>query len=292
LAILLLHMFGYILTCVQNCQPADRSRLHLTQQVTNRKVAIIAFILLLFIGFSHSSACYAQKNGQTMDVGEALGDKYYDALEYLERNVWIYDTLVKANIAPELAYAVVFPSLTRYSALKDIVETSGMKTLYVQSGRKYAKYTVGRFQMKPSFAELVERNVLRYKLWDYKFKLTNNSKARSERAKRLDSQEWQVQYLILYLKVMDKRFSHLKWKTPEDKVRFYATAFNVGFNKNERTIKYLMSRRSILKRSKDMKSKVRHGDIAAWFYVNDGYRFKSTINMLPIAEPKVSDKDK
>lgn len=227
-----------------------------------------------------------------MDVGLALGDKYYDALEYLERNVWIYDTLVKANIAPDLAYSVVFPSLTRYSALKDIMETGGMKTLYVQSGRKYAKYAVGRFQMKPAFAELVERNVLRYKIWDYKFKLTNNAKSRSERAKRLDSQEWQVQYLILYIKVMDKRFSHLKWKSPEDKVRFYATAFNVGFNKNERTIKYLMSRRSILKRSKDMKSKVRHGDIAAWFYENDGYRFKSSISILPLPEEKASEKNR
>lgn len=284
-------MLAYIPTCVQNFQPADKSRLSLTHQVVCKKAVRIAFVILLFITFSHNFLCYGQKEGQTLDIGVALGDKYYDALEYLERNVWIYDTLVKANISPELAYAVVFPSLTRYSAIKDIMETGGMKTLYVQSGRKYAKYTVGRFQMKPSFAELVERNVIRYKIWDYKFKLTNNAKSRSERAKRLDSPQWQVQYLILYIKVMDKRFSHLKWKTPEDKVRFYATAFNVGFNKNERTIKYLMSRRSILKRSKDMKSKVRHGDIAGWFYENDGYRFKSDINILPLHETKVSDKD-
>lgn len=285
-------MIAYNLTCVKNFQSADGSRICLTRQLVIRKSGLIALLLLLLIAFPPASICYGQKESQTMDVGEALGDKYYDALEYLERNVWIYDTLVKANIAPELAYAVVFPSLTRYSAIKDIMETGGMKTLYVQSGRKYAKYTVGRFQMKPAFAELVERNVIRYKIWDYKFKLTNNAKSRSERAKRLDSPQWQVQYLILYIKVMDKRFSHLKWKTPEDKVRFYATAFNVGFNKNERTIKYLMSRRSILKRSKDMKSKVRHGDIAGWFYENDGYRFKSEIDILPLHETKTSVKEK
>lgn len=283
-------MITHNLTCVKKSKPAFISRFHLIHRWIIRKYGLFSLLLLILITLAPASACYGQKESQTIDVGQALGDKYYDALEYLEKNVWIYDTLVKANIAPELAYAVVFPSLTRYSALKDIMETGGMKTLYVQSGRKYAKYTVGRFQMKPSFAELVERNVVRYKIWDYKFKLTNNAKSRSERAKRLDSPQWQVQYLILYIKVMDKRFSHLRWKTPEDKVRFYATAFNVGFTKNERTIKYLMSRRSILKRSKDMKSRVRHGDIAGWFYENDGYRFKSAISILPPTEEKVSDK--
>lgn len=236
--------------------------------------------LLLILWFVTPVSGFSQGNVEMTDISIELGDKYYDAVEYLEKNPWIYDTLVKSNISPELAYSIVFPSLARYSALKDIMETSAMRTLYVQSGRKYAKYMVGRFQMKPSFAELVERNVIKYKLGDYKFKMQNNSKARSERARRLDSPEWQVQYLILFTKIMDKRFSHLKWKTPSDKVRFYATAYNIGFNKNERTIKYLMSRRSLLRSSKDAKSKLRYGDVAVWFYENDGRRFKSDIPVI------------
>lgn len=236
--------------------------------------------LLLILWLVTPVSVFSQGNVEMPDISIELGDKYYDAVEYLEKNPWIYDTLVKSNISPELAYSIVFPSLARYSALKDIMETSAMRTLYVQSGRKYAKYMVGRFQMKPSFAELVERNVIKYKLGDYKFKMQNNSKARSERARRLDSPEWQVQYLILFTKIMDKRFSHLKWKTPSDKVRFYATAYNIGFNKNERTIKYLMSRRSLLRSSKDAKSKLRYGDVAVWFYENDGRRFKSDIPVI------------
>lgn len=238
---------------------------------------IIICTIIVTIPVSNS---FAQKGVVDQDVAASIGDKYYDAVDYLSRNTWIYDTLVKANIPPELALSVIFPNLIKYSALKDIMETSAMKTLYVQSGRKYSKYTVGRFQLKPSFAELVERNVIKYKLWDYKFKMTNTAKARSERAKRLDSPDWQVQYLILYIKVMDKRFSHLKWKNPEDKVRFYSTAFNVGFNRNERTIKYMMSRRSLLRKSKDAKSKFRHGDVATWFFLNDGHRFTSHIPVL------------
>ncbi len=279
-------MVSNLPTCVQEFSIVPKSNSTPVCKLYKVKQTIL-FLLLpvisLLIIFPNQS--YAQRIVEGPVVSEILGDKYYDALEYLERNTWIYDTLVKANIPPELAYSVVFPSLTRYSALKDIMETSGMKTLYVQSGRKYSKYAIGRFQMSPSFAELVERNVIRYKLWDYKFKITNNAKARSERSKRLDSPDWQVQYLILYLKIMDKRFSHLKWKTPEDKVRFYATAFNIGFNKNERTIKYLMYKRTLLRKTKSYKGKLRHGDIAAWFYENDGHRFKSAISIIPPKEP-------
>lgn len=259
-----------------------------------RSFNLIYYIIpILFTGlFLIPTDVLSQGAVEPVDVSIELGDKYYDALEYLEKNTWIYDTLVKSNVSPELAFSIIFPSLTRYTALKDIMETSAMRTLYVQSGRKYSKYMVGRFQMKPSFAELVERNVNKYKLGDYKFKMQNNPKARSERARRLDSPQWQVQYLILYTKIMDKRFSHLKWKTPADKVRFYATAFNIGFNKNERTIKYLMSRRSLLRSSKDAKSKLRYGDVAVWFFENDGRRFKSDIPIIPKTPQEQQQKEK
>ncbi len=246
--------------------------------VSKARFFLSILVLVVTIGIC---GCRMQKQLRSEDISSAIGDKYYDAIEFLEKSPWIYDTLVKAGIPPDLAYSVVFPGLVQYSALRDIMETGAMRTLYVQSGRKYAKYTVGRFQMKPSFAEQVERNLVRYKLSDEKFKLTNDTKARGERARRLDSPEWQVQYLIYYIKIMDKRFSHLKWKTAEDKIRFYATAYNVGFNRNERTIKYMMTRKSRFKKSRDTRSNIRHGDVAAYFYNNDGHRFKSVLPIIP-----------
>ncbi len=250
----------------------------LTSLITGcRTLYLVLFTLLIIYQIPAS----AQKKIETVNISDAIGNKYFDALEYLERNTWIYDTLVASEIAPELAYSVVFPALTRYSSIKDIMETGAMRTLYVQSGRKYSRYSVGRFQMKPYFAEMVERNLVRYKIKSQTFNMSNTPKARSERAKRIDTPEWQVRYLIFYIKIMDKRFSHLKWKNPQDKVRFYATAFNVGFNKNERAIKYLMNKKSIIRKSKDFRSKLRDGDIAAWFFENDSHRFQSQISVLP-----------
>lgn len=183
------------------------------------------------------------------------------------------DTLMKQKVQPAFAYGIVFPGMVKYSAIRDVMETGAIKTLYVQSGRKYSHYTIGRFQMKPSFAELVERNATRQKLTPYKFDLKNNAKARGERARRLDSQEWQVRYLVIYIHLMDKRFAHIVWKSDEDKLRFYATAFSVGFNRDERTINRMMSTKATLRKTRDAKSKHRSGDVAQWFYANDGYRF-------------------
>lgn len=290
---MLLSIITNLITCNFLRAKNSKNNFHFVSKRESNCALIAILVSILWISPLTS---LAQKNSEKevpeVDISMALGDRYYDAVEYLEKNPWMYDTLVKANIPPDLAFSVIFPGLTRYSAIKDIMETSAMKTLYVQSGRKYSHYSIGRFQMKPSFAELVERNVVKYKLSDYKFKTTNNPKARSERAKRLDSPEWQVRYLVLYIKIMDKRFSHLKWKTPEDKIRFYATAFNVGFNRNERTIRYMMSRRSLLRVSKDLKSKLRHGDIAAWFFENDGRKFKSHIPILPVIKEVPTSKEK
>ncbi len=220
-----------------------------------------------------SEVCNAQSPTQGKDISAELGNKYFDAVDYLRKNSWMADTLKVQKIQPAFAYGIIFPGMTKYSAIRDVMETGAIRTLYVQSGRKYSHYEMGRFQMKPSFAELVERNVTRQKMTPYKFDLKNNPKARGERARRLDSQEWQVRYLVMFIRLMDKRFSHIVWKSDGDKLRFYATAFSVGFNRDERTINRMMSGRSLYRKAKDANSKHRCGDVAQWFYDNDGYRF-------------------
>lgn len=237
-------------------------------------------VVLLAIGLvsTFPDKSFGQSGEEKIDLSAELGNRYFDALDYLRKNTWMYDTLVQQKIQPAYAYGIVFPGLVKYSALRDVMETGATRMLYVQSGRKYSHYTVGRFQLKPYFAEQVERNITRQKMSPHKFNLKNTSKARSERARRLDSQEWQLRYLIMYIRLMDKRFAHIKWKSDEDKVRFYATAFSVGFNRDERTIRRMMTTRSLLRRSKDAKSKYRYGDVATWFYRNDGYRFIAQFN--------------
>ncbi|NTW24200.1 MAG: hypothetical protein HGA37_05845 [Lentimicrobium sp.] len=237
-------------------------------------------LVLFFFLFYHPFIKFTpgQSSDQHTDLTVDLGNRYFDAVDYLLKNTWMSDTIKQQKIQPAFAFGIVFPGLAKYSALRDLMETGATKMLYVQSGRKYAHYAIGRFQLKPSFAEQIERNMVRQKMSQFKFNLTNTQKARGERVRRLDSQEWQVRYLVMFIRLMDKRFKHIVWKTEDDKLRFYATAFNVGFNRDERTIRRMMSTRSLLRHSKDAKSKYRYGDVALYFYSNDGYRFMADLN--------------
>lgn len=223
----------------------------------------------------------AQNDPKTIvpDLSNELGNKYYDAVDYLLKNPWMADTLMMEKISPDIAFSIVIPGMMRYSTLRELVESRPIRALYIQSGRKYSYYATGRFQMKASFAEQVERNYVRLKMGPYKFWLSNTNKARAERAKRLDSEKWQVRYLVIFIKIMDKRFAHIKWKNDEDKARFYATAFDVGFNRDERTIQRYMTgkvpvRKTLARKSKQINSKYRTGDVAVWFMINDGHRFR------------------
>ncbi len=241
------------------------------------RIKVICLILCTFIlwaGFLFSVNVKAQGKVQEQIISEDLGNKYFDALDFLTRNNWMLDTLMEYKINPDLAYGIIFPGLVNYSALRDIMETGASRTLYVQRGRKYSHFTIGRFQMKPSFAELAERNVTRQKLTKYEFNLKNSVQARSQRVKRLDSPEWQLRYLVFFVRLMDKRFAHIEWKSDDDKVRFYATAFNVGYNRDERTIRRMMNPRTRYVRPKKSKVKYRYGDVAAYFFENDGHRFR------------------
>ena len=252
-------------------------------------VVVLALVALIF----DPAGVSCQTNIPVVDISADMGNRYFDAVDYLRKNTWMADTLELQKIQPAFALSIVFPGLANYSALRDVMETGATRMLYVQSGRRYSHYTVGRFQMKPSFAEQVERNVSRLKLSSYKFNLTNTAKARGERARRLDSEEWQLRYLVMFIKIVDKRFKHIKWKTEEDKVRFYATAFSVGFNRDERTIKRMMTNKSILRKYKKPKSKYRSGDVAVWFYSNDGYWFDARAKQQEIEkennEAKISE---
>jgi len=91
----------------------------------------------------------AQKSD--IDYKKVFGQNYSAAESYISDNPWISASLEKENIPPEFAIAIVFPEIIRFSAILDIIESSALKTLYIQNGEKYADFSIGYCQMKPSF---------------------------------------------------------------------------------------------------------------------------------------------
>lgn len=180
--------------------------------------------------------------GQELQSGEsfrgAAGKKYNEALVYFWSNPWISDTLQAAGVDPQFAAAIVFPEAVRYSLLRDRMEVMGLLSLYVKYGREYADFSVGRFQMKPSFLEQVEADIMELRI---PAKIAEETpQTRLERVKRLSSPEWQVKYLAAFIKILDARFKYKNWSSAEEKLKFYATAYNAGYTNNEACIRELI----------------------------------------------------
>lgn len=153
---------------------------------------------------------------------------------------------MKANgLNPDFAKAIVFPEVIRYSSIRDKLELQGLFTLYVQYGERYSDFSVGHFQMKPSFAWQLERDVLnsdcRCRFSDV-IDTTDTPAARLARVKRLNSTVWQVQYLIWFVQAMDQRYGSGFGNDLCDKLRFYAAAYNCGYHKTEEAIREAMKR--------------------------------------------------
>lgn len=167
--------------------------------------------------------------GYTIDYRKEFGGAYADALAYVQANAWMVDSLTAYGIDGNAGIAVVFPELLRYSAIKDCLETASLRVLYVQFGHPYANFSIGRFQMKPSFAETVEQQWMQQpEEWRSGFCLdtADTPVARKQRLQRLCTAEGQVRYLAMFIRLTASRLPELPDFTDSLGLRLLATAYN------------------------------------------------------------------
>jgi hypothetical protein len=206
----------------------------------------LGFLIVLASLFT-SETLNSQKN-QHVDYREIFGDRYAEAFDYLHLNPWITSSLVRNKIDPCFGKSIIFPELIRYSNIRDRMEIQALKTLYVQYGQQYANFSVGRFQIKPAFAEKLEADMKVSPGFKEDALLKNidtaqTPQARLERIKRLDSEEWQVQYLVWFIKIMDQKHSLITKLEPENRIQFYATAYNCGYHYPKKYIEAKMGKK-------------------------------------------------
>ena len=203
------------------------------------RAVITGFLFLALTSYGQSPP--AEENSHYRSV---FGEKYTEAFEYLAGPSWITETLTASGISPAFATALVFPEVIRYSAIRDRLEMHGLITLYVQYGSAYSDFSVGRFQMKPSFAAQVEKDAedlpANRRTLLNTVDTSDTPQARMARIQRLDSQAWQLQYLIWFIDIMDRHYGHAFEADHPEKLRFYATAYNCGYTKPEPAIRRKM----------------------------------------------------
>lgn len=136
--------------------------------------------------------------------------------------------------------AIAFPEVLRYNSFSDYIETSTNRVLYIKKGKKASDFSTGYFQMKPSFIEDLENYVAKNEsLQQYHcilIKKKSEIEIKKERINRLESFQWQLRYLKIFWNIAELKYKHIEFKTKNDKIRFYATAYNYGFTKPEKEI--------------------------------------------------------
>lgn len=137
------------------------------------------------------------------------------------------------GVDARLAEAIVFPELIRYSKWQDEIEMAAVNGLYIQKGTKGANFSIGRFQMKPSFAEEVEaawNQSALAKEYGFVFNLQPNAEARRSRIRRLSSMQGQCRYLAIFIRLQFLRHPQLQQLQLKEQVGVLATIYNCSFS--------------------------------------------------------------
>lgn len=192
-------------------------------------------------------------------AGTALAADWKE-VHTLTRHQEIYwKRLQQKGFGQAFARAIVAPELLRFSQLRNKLEGIALQVMYIHFGKDYADFSIGPFQVKPSFAERVEKDLgNRYR---HLF-----PGGREGRVNRLKSTGGQFLYLEAFLMLMERKYGARKWPSEKEKLRFYATAYNCGYWFTESYIRKMMGR-SHYKTNELSTASYNYADIALEYYL-------------------------
>ena len=178
---------------------------------------------------------------------KVFGNDWTSAINYVKEHhdEWSRE-FEQFDVDPRLAVAIVFPELIRYSMWQDEIERAAVNGLYVSKGTDGANVSIGRFQMKPSFAEEIEQEWNRSSLskeYGFVFNLQQNNEARRSRIRRLSNMQGQCRYLAIFIRLLQQRHPQLEQLSEKEQVCFLATAYNRSFTASFQQIKKIQHER-------------------------------------------------
>jgi len=211
---------------------------------------------------------------QTPDYRSVFGSNWIKAEAFVSDNQhWMKEYTDKYNIEFPRALSIVFPELIRYSAIRDIAETTMLKTLYINLGDEYADFSIGQFQMKPSFAEdLIEKvwslnDSAFQKIFKDRESMGDKKLFRSLIVADLEDPVRQFEYLMVFLKICEKEYP-VKLMPEEYAIRFLSTAYNCGLNKSESYI-LQMEEKKFFSTGLIKNDRYSYSDISLSWYLNN-----------------------
>ncbi len=232
--------------------------------------------LLLFvtgIALLGSAFLFAKKQYSNEDFGSSFGSKATTARTKMAAMQPLFETcsaICKSD--PVFMQSLVFPEVMRYNALKDGIEAESLRTLYVQFGKEYSNFSIGIFQMKPSFAEEVEEKVKTMlsssanKELQLQYNSSDAQQIRMQRVERLQDEQWQLVYLTAFICICNEIYKDSHFSDDLEKVQWYATVYNAGFNRTDAYISRKIKEENFYLQQQMPGKKFRYAAVAGWYF--------------------------
>jgi len=211
---------------------------------------------------------------QSVDYETVFSKNYIEARDFMAQNADLfirYSTSFQTD--PEVIMPVLFPEAIRYSMVSDYLETKSLELAYVYSGS--TDFSIGFFQMKPSFVEDLEETIKKEpeKLAKYDSLLIsdkiNISEIRKVRINRLKQLKYQIVYANCMFDIL-KIIYPLVFKYDKTyQIKFISTAFNHGFLSGQKEILDYSSKAFFPFNGRNNTTRYVYNDISLYFYRND-----------------------
>ncbi len=153
----------------------------------------------------------------------------------------IIDHYAPASSQELAALCIGAPELLRYNELDNLIETRALELLYVQRGPQLADFSIGNYQMKPSFIEKLEEEICSSAILEKKYGWVTDLGTLHEKEKRamrlenIQQPEYQKAYLNAFFLWAVTAYQ-LDSLSLDDKIVFVASAYNLGFGYNKEEI--------------------------------------------------------
>jgi hypothetical protein len=240
-----------------------------------------SIIIILGTGLLAAGFVYVKNWYGHPDFGHTFGTKAEKAEKRLQRQQEGFEICASlCNETPRFLQALVFPEVMRYNSLKDGIETESLRTLYVQFGAGYANFSIGLFQMKPTFAAAVETKAKQllpdsiYRELQLDYQVTDAEEIRRERVNRLQDEECQMVYLTAFTAICHRLYAYKKFGGNIEKLQWYATVYNAGFDKPDEYISKKISQEHFYLEQGMPGKKFRYSAIATWFYEKERWNIE------------------
>lgn len=229
------------------------------------------FCLLLLLFSSGFVFAETMKNNSNNAGLEEYFIEYPSSYKKQEKLVSeLYEILSRKNIEdPSFVISIVYPEMLRYSQFFDFLETRANCISYVNALGLH-DFSIGIMQMKPAFAEEIERQILLDEVLIRKYgnlvslEPLPEKQLRFNRVKQLSSPECQTDYLLAFIEIYSDKFGLSKMEKPEQ-IKILSVLFNSGLDLNIREIEILKSLK-LFPYGIEEKSRWNYTDLSLEFY--------------------------